>query len=105
MISRFCEECIKFRQKECEGKNQSQQIETFWGQEQIENLSGLNFCKDYEFDVRLYEFPDGSGKVETIKDAIKRGTKKRKAKEAEEAFGNFEIGASLSSADFENLFI
>ena len=104
-ISKFCEECLKFATGECEGKELSRKVETFFGSLILskQRLSGTNFCKRYTFDVQLYTFADGSGKVETVKEAVQRGNEKREVEDDQEAFDDFDLGASLSNKDFEGL--
>lgn len=101
-ISKYCEECLKFRQGDCKGKSYSQKNMILWGRRVGKRFrAGLNFCRRYEFDERLYEFADGSGKVETIKVVRKRQAKKNKETANQKAFDDFDLAASLSSADFE----
>ena len=102
-ISKNCEECLKFKQGSCKGKKSSPKIEKYWGTQRQISLSGLDFCKLYEFDSRLYVFADGSGKRETFRDAKQRGKVKQEVADSQEAFDDFDLGASLSSADFEGL--
>ena len=109
VTSRFCEECLKFRQKKCKGKV-STQIHTrkYWGTDwgtDKRNLSGLNFCEQYEFDVRLYKFADGSGAVETIKHVRERQVKRDIENENQEAADLFDMAADLSNEDFKGLIL
>jgi len=101
-ISRYCEECLKFRQKKCEGKSDSQKVYLYFGGRQGGRRfrAGLNFCKEYEFDVRLYRFKDGSGEVETIKHVRERQVKRDIENEQQEAFDDFDLGVSLNLDDF-----
>lgn len=103
IVSKYCEECLRFRQKECEGKSASQKsILYFGGRRTGRRLkAGLNFCKRYEFDVRLYKFADGSGQAETIKHVRQRQAVKTEEIFKQEAFDDFDLGAGLSSAELE----
>ena len=104
-ISKYCEECLKFRQKKCDGKTISKGI-PHRGRivKQLgEHLGGLNFCKQYEFDERLYNFQDGSGEVETIKHVRQRQAKREVEISNQEHSDIVDIADSLSSADFEGL--
>ena len=100
-VSKYCEECLKFKQGNCEGKKAFPKNAAFWGTEKSVHLSGLHFCKLYECDPRLYEFADGSGKIETIHTVRKRQVERDEEISNQEAFDDFDLGASLSSADFE----
>ena len=104
-ISRFCDECLKFRQKKCEGKSDSQKVYLYFGRRQGGRRlrAGLNFCKQYEFDERLYNFQDGSGEVETIKHVRQRQAKREVEISNQEHSDIVDIADSLSSADFEGL--
>ena len=99
-VSVYCEECLKFKQKTCKGKNESKKAVTYFGTK-IKKIcmSGLNFCKLYEFDYRLYTFGDGS--VETIQQVRERQTERYEETSDQEAFDDFDLGANLSSADLE----
>lgn len=104
-VSRFCEECLKFRQKQCEGKDPHPKNATFFGSPILskQKLSGLDFCKLYEFDVRLYKFADGSGQAETIHTVRKRQAKKVEAVSKQEYCDDVDFGASLNLEDFAGL--
>ena len=111
--SKFCKECVEFTYGNCEGKNSSQERATFFGTHVAKiQPSGLNFCKRYEFDVRLYAFADGSGNAGTIKEIRKRQIKRdiqmveeKIEVERQEAFDDVDLAESLSSADFGDLLI
>ena len=99
MVSNYCKECLKFRQKNCEGRSSVQETTTFFGS-RIEKLdqSGSRFCNQYEFDYRLLE----QGKsVETFKQIKQRQVVRDKTNADNEAMDDFDLAASLSSADFE----
>lgn len=101
-ISNYCKECLKFRQKNCVGKSKNQKVATFFGSQTAKNPpSFLKFCSQYEFDVRLYTFADGSGEVQGLKQAKQRQAVQDKATSDQEAMDDFDMAASLSSADFE----
>ena len=97
MISAYCKECVKYTQGKCGGKGTI--MGTRWGVAQAPK-SGLKFCKLFEFDVQLCEFANNE-KPETIKEARQRGKVKWEEEKNQEAFDDFEFGASLSSKDFE----
>lgn len=101
-VSKYCEECLKFR-RTCKGKEQSQKAVLFFGSRgDCKKLkAGLNFCKLYEFDVRLYRFADGSKEVGTIETVRKRQVERDEEIFNEETFDDFDRAANLSSADFE----
>ena len=79
--SNYCQECVGFRQKKCKGK--PDKIETkLWGQKLISRKTGLNFCSQYEFDIRLYKFSDGS--IQTQSETIKEIRERQIRKEIEQ---------------------
>ena len=88
MKSRYCQECLKFRQKKCQGKDRPR-----------------SKCKNFEFDVRLYNFPDGSKQTrpETIEVIRERQSERETEQNQQEAFDDFDFGMNLSSSDFANL--
>jgi len=94
MVSRYCQECLKFRQKKCQGKDKPR-----------------SKCRNYEFDVRLYEFPDGSKEAqpETIKEIRKRQIEKEieeiQQQLNEATYNIVDVGKNLSSADFADLLL
>lgn len=102
-ISKYCEECLKFRQKTCKGKKPLPETVLYFGGRQggRKLRAGLNFCKLYEFDEQLYEFADSSKEVGTIHTVRKRQVKRDEENFNQEAFDDFDLGASLSSVDFE----
>ena len=106
MISPYCQECCKFTQKQCLGKEASQKSFTYWGLIIKQHKSGLSFCHDYEFDDQFYVFSDGkNGDPETIVQAIKRGKQKQAKESSQENSSDFDTGTKLSSADFADLMV
>lgn len=108
MISHYCEECVKFVQKECAGKSVGVgSTNTFYGTPiKQQHLSGLAFCNRYEFAGRFYTFPKGGyEQLETISHAIKRGKQKQVEETNQEIANDFDAGKKLSSADFADLLI
>lgn len=125
MLSQYCEECLKFTEGVCKGKEGSIIITTCFGHVIGRLQSFLKFCKRYQFDVKLWpldkreiERDDTFGKVETtIKQSAKQSAKiikqsRRVAKQeritiAENIAVAAEVdtGEQLSSADFDDLLI
>ena len=101
-ISKYCEECLKFTQKKCKGRHPTQSFNLHWGIKKPQNRSsGLHFCKEYEFDIRLYKFQDGSGiNATAFKRIRERQVKRDIENEQQEAFDDFDLGASLNLDDF-----
>lgn len=105
MVSKYCQECLKFIQGDCKGKPKPKHPLTYWGQV-IKNTanSGLNFCEQFEFDGRLYTYPKNCDeKIETFKEIRKRQVKKQRVTEDQEHFDDFELSLNLSSSDLEKL--
>ncbi len=107
-VSKYCEECIRYKLKGCggcEGKPPLPEFVYYFGCKKSGThlKHGLNFCKLYECDVRLYVFADGSGKAETIHTVRKRQAKRDEEISNEETFDDFESGAGLSEEDFADL--
>jgi hypothetical protein len=104
IVSRYCLECLQFTTKQCNGKSQEEIFEIYWGTKRIRGLvSGLNFCKHYIFDERLYEFPDGSVEADTFENAVERGRQTKIKQETEELIDDFDLAMNLSSDDFKDL--
>lgn len=104
MLSNYCCECMKLSHG-CEGKSFVQKASMFWGQPVNKRQSGLNFCSDYEFDVRLYTFADGSGKVGKFKTIRKRQKAKDVETSAQENIDIVDISENLKSSDFADLLV
>lgn len=104
MRSNYCCECLKL-DVSCEGKDFIQKASTFWGQVISKRQSGLNFCSDYEFDVRLYTFADGSGKVGKFKTIRKRQKAKDTETSNQEHVDIVDISETLKSSDFADLLV
>lgn len=97
-LNQYCQECLKFTQSNCEGKD-SAKI-TRWGR-QLASPSGLKFCSRYELDGELC---GGSNEqVETFKDIRNRQQKKTEQDSNQEIADDVNFGESLSSSDFEGL--
>lgn len=113
MKSRYCQECLKFRQKKCKGEEQPKETVLYFGGQRtgMRLRAGLNFCQQYEFDIRFYKFPDGS--KETQPETIKEIRKRQIEKEIEEiqqqlneaTYNIVDVGKNLSSSDFADLLI
>ncbi len=100
-ISIYCKECVKHTSGNCEGREYSRKTVKYWGTPILTKLSGLNFCSQYEFDYRLYEFHDGDGAVQTVKQARQRQAIRDKTTADNQAMDDFAAAAGLSSADFD----
>ena len=109
MISNYCKECVSFVRKECDGKVPVISYFTWWGRMVDKLFSGLRFCKRYEFSSKHWPKLSGDVKPDTIFHARERGRKKEVEQEVEkenvEAADDFDVGAGLSSKDFEHLLV
>lgn len=104
-ISKYCQECFSFTKGRCAGIEQPNPVTNHYGTIRVKHLSGLNLCSRYEFDSRCWPKLSSAVKSDTILHAKARGNKKRTEEENLEAVEEFELGASLSSADFEDLLV
>jgi len=106
IISKYCEECVLFINKKCEGKSDSHESATFWGTPIKKSLrSGCRFCNQYEFDMRFYTFDDGSrfGHADTISVLRERQVTKDKETSEQSHSDNVDLSETLSSTGLENL--
>lgn len=102
-LNRYCQECIKFTQGECEGRQviagNRKTIE--WGQSLNKfRPSGLKFCRRYELDGSLCG-DSNNEEVETFEDVRIRGQKRAERFVDQEMADDVDFGESLTSADFE----
>ena len=124
MLSQYCKECLKFRNQHCKGKEGGIITTTFFGQKSQSRLSGLTFCKQYEFDIRLMpkskttvemlsyndsDFdtcPNNKGRAKKVKQKRTAAKQKRVAAAIDVAAAEeVDIGEKLSSSDFDDLLI
>ena len=64
-----CVECVKFIENECKGKAPAKSKQAkYFGTKQISSIqTGLHFCNRYEYDERLYVYPDKMPTFKSIK--------------------------------------
>lgn len=101
-ISRQCLECRKLIKKQCSGKPAIDKIPDYFGTPVNGKPSGLNFCCQYELDIRLC-IPRKETKADSIKDIRKRQVKKEVETENKEHCDDVDFAETLSSKDFEDL--
>ena len=103
-IHRQCHECVKFIDQHCKGKAPPSTPVNRWGTLRERKLSGLDFCKDYEFDERLYVQPDKMPTFKTIKkEAVVKHKSKKKQKAVQEHADLVDMAAGLDLKDLEHL--
>lgn len=103
-VSKQCVECVKFTEGNCKGKANNSKPVTRWGTKTSERKTGLNFCKEYEYDETLYVYPDKMPTFHTIKKEAKVKYECKKKQNAEKKHADLvNIAQNLKLEDFEHL--
>ena len=108
MVNRIhgqCHECVKFIEDNCRGKAPKKKQATFFGSIPAGKVvTGLAFCKFYEFDERLYVYPDKMPSFKTVKkEAVVKHKRKKKQAAAQDHSDLVDEAASLNLDDLKHL--